>query len=122
MKKLGTVKNIIHDGSILLQALEAPLPGTRVCDMRGAEVGRITRVFGPVIAPYISVRPKLGIETVGLLGSTLYSVSEEQPKRNRSTKPYAPRERHRRFRPGSGEPGKKKGVNTWQRKGKPRKK
>jgi RNA-binding protein len=122
MKKLGTVKTIIHDGSILLQATEVPSPGTRVCDMRGDEVGRIIRVFGPVTGPYVSVRPKPGTETVGLLGATLYSGSEEQPRHSRSVKAYAPKERRARFGPRSGGPGKKKGVNTWQRKGKPRKK
>lgn len=115
MKKLGNVKNVIHDGSILLQALGTPVPGTRVCDMRGAEVGKVARVFGPVDAPYVSVKPKPGTETVGLLGTALYLCPEDRVRHDRAEQRFVPRNR-------SAGPGKKKGVKAWQRKGKPRKK
>jgi rRNA processing protein Gar1 len=124
MKKLGTVKNVIHDGTILVSALETPAPGAKVYDLRGAEVGRVSRVFGPVNGPYVSVRPKAPAEPLGLLESTLYLGSEEQAEFNRPhvAKRKTPREQHGRFKARSGEISKKKGVNTWQRKEKPRKK
>ena len=96
MKKLGTVKNVIHDGTILLRALETPRPGTPVFDSRGEQVGTVARTFGSVQAPYVSVRPKGQIDSFGMLNSTLYA--------------------------GEYKPARKKGVNKWQRKGKPQRK
>ncbi len=96
MKKLGTVKNVIHDGTILLKALEISRPGTPVFDSRGGEIGKVARVFGPVSSPYISVRPKGHIDAFSMLNSTLYA--------------------------GEYKPAHRKGVNKWQRKGKPQRK
>lgn len=93
MKKLGTVKNVIHDGTILLQASEIFRPGTPVFDSRGKEIGRVNRVFGPVNGPYISVEPGGQMDALGLLGSSLYA--------------------------GDFRPAHRKGVNKRQRKGKP---
>jgi len=114
MKKLGNVQNVIHDGSLLLKACDAPAPGTAVRDARGADVGRVARVFGPVAEPYVSVRPVRGADPVGLLGSTLYTRDDAQGTQ---------RAAERRDRPVRRQfaPGKKKGVNTWRRKGKPQK-
>ncbi len=94
MKKLGTVKNVIHDGTILLKASEIFRPGTPVFDSRGEEIGKVARTFGPVEEPYVSIRPKGQIDAFGMLNSTLYAGE---------------------FKPTY----KKKGVNKWQRKGKP---
>jgi len=96
MIKLGNVKNVTHDGSILLQASEIFRPGTPVFDSRGGEIGKVARVFGPVNCPYISVKPKGQIDTFGILNSTLYA--------------------------GEYKPAHRKGVKKWQRKGKPQRK
>ena len=124
MKKLGIVKNVIHDGTILLRVSETPAPGTKVYDVRGAEVGKVARVFGPVKEPYVSLRPKSGADNLGLLGTTLYLGSEEQAARDRPNNAArrTPRAQHGRFKARSGEPARKKGVTKWQRKEKPRKK
>ena len=124
MKKLGIVKNVIHDGTILLRASEIPVPGTRAYDLRGVEVGKVTRVFGPVKEPYVSLKPKPKTETIGLLGTTLYLGSDEQVSHDRpqSTGRRTPREQHGRFKARSPVAVKKKGVNKWQRKENPRKK
>ncbi|MDD4307709.1 MAG: Gar1/Naf1 family protein [Thermoplasmata archaeon] len=124
MKKLGTVKNVIHDGTILLRASETPTPGTKVYDLRGVEVGKVARVFGPVKEPYIALKPRQGAEKIGLLGTTLYFSTDEHVNHDRP-RPIGrrtPREQHGRFKARSSGPVKKKGVNTWQRKEKPRKK
>ena len=86
MKKLGTVKNVIHDGTILLGASgtdvrDIPRQGARVFDSRGVEVGTVSRVFGPVKEPYISLRPTTRGDNVGLLGTALYLGAEERPAR-----------------------------------------
>ena len=97
MKKLGTVKNIIHDGTILLEAEETSRPGTPIYDSRGEMVGTVARVFGPVNKPYVSVKPKGQFDALSIMNSSLYAGDL----------------------PGH----KKKGVNIRQRrKGKPQRK
>jgi rRNA processing protein Gar1 len=124
MKKLGIVKNVIHDGTILLRASEMPVPGTRVYDLRGVEVGKVARVFGPVKEPYVSLKPKPQTETMGLLGTTLYLGSEELLSQNRprTTGRRPSKMQHGKFKARSAGPVKKKGGNKWQRKENPRKK
>lgn len=96
MKKLGTVKNVIHDGSILLRGSEVFRPGTPVFDSRGNEIGKVARTFGPADSPYISVRPRGQIDAFSIIDSSLYA--------------------------GEFKPAHRKGVNKWQRKGKPQRK
>ena len=96
MNKLGNVKNVIHDGHILVRCSETFRPGTPVFDSRGNEVGKVARVFGPVNGPYITVKPKGQVDALGLLNSSLYA--------------------------GEYKPAHRKGVNKWQRKGKPQRK
>ena len=114
MKQLGTVKNVIHDGSILVSVSGFPadcMParGIRVFDRRGLPVGRVARVFGPVNAPYVSLRPEAGTETLGLLGTALYLDPEERPP----AKPV--RKGGHRERPRAGSL-RKKGVKSYRRK------
>ncbi len=48
--------------------------GTNVTDSRGVVHGRVTRVFGPVARPYLSVRtrrPPTPAEGIALLDATL---------------------------------------------------
>ncbi|MBA3046352.1 MAG: hypothetical protein FP824_09100 [Euryarchaeota archaeon] len=124
MKKLGTVKNVIHDGTILLSisettAQDIPAQGARVYDQRGGEVGRVARVFGPVNAPYVSLRPRSNVDTLGLLGTSLYLDPEEKlaPKRTQTSgRSFI---NHARSKIGS---SRKKGVKQYRRKEKPRKK
>ncbi len=125
MKKLGTVRNVIHDGTILLgmdtgPAPETPAQGTTVFDQRGVEVGRVARVFGPVGSPYISVRKKPDVDPIGLLGTSLYLDPEQKP----APRPRAKASSGRRTfvkRGGRSGPPMKKGVKEYRRKEKPRK-
>lgn len=124
MKKLGTAENVIHDGTIILRTSETPAPGTKVFDSRGAEVGRVTRVFGPVREPYVSLRPKPGTNALQLVGAALYTGPEEHPAQERRTAPWrkAPGRRPPMRGARTERPGKNRGVNgKWQRKGNPRK-
>jgi rRNA processing protein Gar1 len=127
MKKLGTVDNVIHDGTMLLSATGAdardiPAQGTSVCDSRGVVVGHVSRVFGPVKEPYITVKPREQTDMLGLIGSALYAGPEEQNRRPRPTREPRRFRREGATRPRSRGPIGKKGVNRWQRKEKPRKK
>ncbi len=94
MKKIGTVQNVIHDGTILIKSSKAFRPGTPVFDSRGQEIGTVTRTFGPVEGPYVSVKPSGRVDSIGMLNTSLYAGD---------------------FKPGT----RKKGVNKRQRKGKP---
>jgi rRNA processing protein Gar1 len=124
MKKLGTVRNVIHDGTILLgmdagPTPETPAQGTTLFDQRGDEVGRVARVFGPVGSPYVSVRKKPDVEPMGLLGTSLYLDPEQKPvpraKTSSGRKTFV-----KRGRPQSGSTSKK-GVKEYRRKERPRK-
>jgi rRNA processing protein Gar1 len=73
MKRLGTVKNIMRDGSLLLRINEAVAPGTTVFNARGDSIGTVTRVFGPVKEPYATLKYKhTGAESLKLLESEAY--------------------------------------------------
>ncbi len=73
MKRLGTVKNVMRDGSILLKITIAVKPGTIVYDARGESLGRVSRVFGPVEEPYMIMKHHSeGSETLNLLDSVVY--------------------------------------------------
>ena len=72
MKRLGTVKNIMRDGSLLLRIIEEVVPGTIVFDARGERIGKVTKVFGPVKEPYATVKSELRNQDLGLLNSDAY--------------------------------------------------
>jgi len=57
MEALGTVQDISHTGMLVVRGSFAPRPGSKVLDHAKREVGRVRRVFGPVKAPYVSVKP-----------------------------------------------------------------
>ncbi|MFQ5553492.1 MAG: H/ACA ribonucleoprotein complex subunit GAR1 [Thermoplasmata archaeon] len=57
MKKLGAIKDFSYRGDLLVKATFAPVPATSVFDARKRPLGRVVRVFGPVRAPYVTVKP-----------------------------------------------------------------
>lgn len=71
MKKLGVVKDLSYRGDLLVRGAFAPDRGAEVLDARGRALGRVKRVFGPVGAPYVAVKPK-GAPKLGLLGTGVY--------------------------------------------------
>jgi RNA-binding protein len=71
MKKLGAIKDFSYRGDILVKASFAPGPHVAVFDGRKRTVGRVLRVFGPVRAPYVNVRPSQEPK-LPLLGSKVY--------------------------------------------------
>ncbi|MFQ5918814.1 MAG: H/ACA ribonucleoprotein complex subunit GAR1, partial [Thermoplasmata archaeon] len=76
MKKLGTIKDFSYRGDLVVRATFAPPPGARVRDRRKQTLGRVVRVFGPVRAPYVTVKPTKQPK-LRLLGSGVYV---EEPK------------------------------------------
>ena len=73
MKRLGTIKNIMRDGSLLLRISETVDPGTSIYDARGETIGTVTRIFGPAKEPYATVKVnKTGAKSLNLLDSEAY--------------------------------------------------
>jgi RNA-binding protein len=54
---LGQIKGLGYDGKLLIKGNFAPRLNQDVMDDKRRTIGRISRVFGPVKSPYISVRP-----------------------------------------------------------------
>lgn len=73
MKRLGTVKNIMRDGSLLLRITEDVAPGTAVYNAKGDRIGIVSRIFGPVSESYATLKCKhVGAESLKLLESDAY--------------------------------------------------
>jgi rRNA processing protein Gar1 len=73
MKRLGKVKNVMRDGSILLKVNKVVKTGTMLYDARGVSLGRTSRVFGPVEEPYLIMESgSKDVATLALLESEVY--------------------------------------------------
>lgn len=74
MKNLGIVKNVAYNGKLVVKAGLKPKIGEKVYDRSMSEVGKVWRVFGPVKAPYVSVKPKSkeAGTLLGLIGKEVY--------------------------------------------------
>jgi len=74
LRRLGKVLHISKRGSIILRTDKTPSVGSRsvVLDSKAQEVGVIIDVFGPVKEPYVSVRPRSGLDTSKMVGQMLY--------------------------------------------------
>ncbi len=74
MRRLGKVLHISKRGSIILRTDKTPPVGARsiVLDKKAQEIGIIIDVFGPVIEPYVAVRPKRNFDPTKIVGHMLY--------------------------------------------------
>lgn len=80
MKRLGRVDLISHNGCLLVKGDFTPLEGADVVDRSGRDMGRISRVFGPVASPYVSIQPSKEFRRsmVGAIGQDVF-VDEGRP-------------------------------------------
>jgi rRNA processing protein Gar1 len=75
-REIGVVLAVTPTGNLTVRAssrLVAP-EGTMALDRSGKEIGRVSRVFGPVQHPFLSVRPRSPLrplEAAALVGATL---------------------------------------------------
>ncbi len=72
MRLLGVVQDISHDGKLIVKARFAPSPRELVRDNLKTEVGRVSKVFGPVRAPYVAIDPRKELKTLAVLGKEVY--------------------------------------------------
>ncbi len=78
MRLLGVVQDISHDGKLIVKARFAPKMRELVRDNLKAEVGRVTKVFGPVRSPYVAIEPKKEQKTLAVLGKEVYVQQERE--------------------------------------------
>lgn len=57
MQRIGRALHINSNKNIILKAEKLPEIGCRVVDKNQKSVGTVFDIFGPVSAPYISVKP-----------------------------------------------------------------
>ena len=78
MRLLGVIQDISHDGRLIVKARFAPNPKEVVRDNLNAEVGRVSKVFGPVRAPYVAIDPRKELKTLAVLGKEVYVRQERE--------------------------------------------
>ena len=84
MKSLGIVKNITREGQLLLKTTKAVKVGTLVYDARGQRIGKVSRVFGPVNGPYMTLDGCVdGPAQLKLLNSAVYFDTEGSTSRKK---------------------------------------
>lgn len=74
---LGTIENISYNGTLIVKARIAPKKGSIVKDKTMRDIGVVTRIFGPVKTPFVSIRPIDRKSLLRLIGSEVYIKKEE---------------------------------------------
>ena len=72
LRLLGVVQDISHDGKLIVKARFAPNLREIVRDNLRGEVGKVTKVFGPVRSPYVAIDPRKELKTLAVLGKEVY--------------------------------------------------
>jgi len=72
VRLLGVIQDISHDGKLIVKARFAPNPKEIVRDNLNSEVGKVSKVFGPVRAPYVAIDPRRELKTLAVLGKEVY--------------------------------------------------
>jgi RNA-binding protein len=83
LRLLGVIQDISHDGKLIVKARFAPNNRELVRDNLKGEVGRVSKVFGPVRAPYVAIEPKKELRTLAVLGKEVYVQERENGKGKR---------------------------------------
>ena len=61
LRRLGKILHFSKSRSLIVQCDQAGFVriGTRTCDTKLKEFGKVQDLFGPVTAPYVSIRPTI---------------------------------------------------------------
>jgi rRNA processing protein Gar1 len=76
LRLLGVVQDISHDGKLIVKARFAPNVREIVRENLKGEVGRVSKVFGPVRSPYVAIEPRKEMKTLAVLGKEVYVQQE----------------------------------------------
>jgi RNA-binding protein len=78
LRLLGVVQDISHDGKLIVKARFAPNLREFVKDNLKGEVGRVSKIFGPVRSPYVAIEPRKELKTLAVLGKEVYIQQERE--------------------------------------------
>ncbi|MBU0623584.1 MAG: Gar1/Naf1 family protein [Candidatus Thermoplasmatota archaeon] len=78
LRLLGVVQDISHDGKLIVKARFAPNLKEFVRDNLKGEVGRVSKIFGPVRSPYVAIEPRKELKTLAVLGKEVYVQQERE--------------------------------------------
>ncbi len=80
-KKLGTVIHVsLSTGNLIMRANEDVSIGEPVYDSNGKRVGNVFDFFGPMLAPFIAVKPSVE-DPSKVVGSDLWLIERPREKR-----------------------------------------
>jgi rRNA processing protein Gar1 len=86
--KLGKLLHISSSGNLILRAEVTPPLGVLVLTEDAREVGRVSDVFGPKNAPYVSVRsPSVASVLRSLVGRVLFYEERRGERGGREVEP-----------------------------------
>lgn len=71
MRRLGKVLHLSSNNNLILQAKRTAKPNQNVYDKQAHNIGKVIDVFGPVKAPYLSIKP-LTFDAKKYVGKALY--------------------------------------------------
>jgi len=78
LRLLGVVQDISHDGKLIVKARFAPNLKELVRDNLKGEIGRVSKIFGPVRSPYVAIEPRKEQKTLAVLGKEVYVQQERE--------------------------------------------
>ena len=75
LRRLGKILHISSSRSLIVKCDESRFVrlGTRACDSKLKEIGKVQDLFGPISSPYISIRPA-GPSPAKYVGRIAYSL------------------------------------------------
>jgi RNA-binding protein len=75
LERLGKILHFSKSRSLIVKCDETRFVrmGTRACDSKLKEIGKVQDIFGPVSAPYLSIRPAIS-SPVKYVGRIVYSI------------------------------------------------
>ncbi len=81
MYLLGHIKGLGYDGKLIVSGEFAPKLNLEVMDKKRNHIGKVSRVFGPVRAPYISVKPPKNLKpSFDIIGTSVYVLKDHRFK------------------------------------------
>lgn len=83
MNRLGRYLHTTRQGLAIVKLKELPALGAKVADEKGRIIGQVADVFGPISAPYCSIRLQQGGGVALDSGGELYLAERKQVSRGR---------------------------------------
>ena len=85
MQRIGHVLHVSSSRNVILKAENVPRIGDKVLDENLKSVGTVFDVFGPVSAPYVTVKPNVR-DSNRFVNNILYAVPSKPGRKERKKK------------------------------------